>query len=123
MDEVFLRGMQFYGRHGVLPQEQVLGQRFIVHVRLQADLRAACASDEVADTVNYAAVHACVQARVQGQPVNLIERLAELIAQDILTTWPTVAQVTVEVEKPQAPIAGVLDTAGVAITRRRDELD
>lgn len=123
MDEVFLQGMRFYGRHGVLPEEQTHGQQFVVHVRLRVDLQAAAQSDRVSDTVDYSAVYQVVRERVEGAPVKLLERLGGLIAADILLHWPKVEEVRVQVEKPGAPIAGVLETVGVTITQARRPLD
>lgn len=120
MDEIFLRGMQFFGRHGVLREETTLGQRFVVHLRMKVDLEAAAQSDDVTDTVDYAAVYGLVRERVEGQPFRLLERLAGTIADDVLSMWPRVESVAVEVEKPGAPIPGVLDTAGVRVERDRD---
>lgn len=117
MDEVFLNGMEFFGRHGVMPEEQVLGQRFVVHVRMEGDFRAAGHSDDLADAVNYASVFNRVRERVEGPPVRLLERLASLIAEDVLSDWPQVVRVSVEVDKPGAPIAGVFATAGVRVVR------
>lgn len=117
MDEIYLTGMEFFGRHGVMPEEQVLGQRFVVHVRMEGDFQAAGASDELEDAVNYASVFEHVRDRVEGPPVRLLERLACLIAEDLLAHWPQLARVHVQVEKPGAPIAGVFATAGVRVTR------
>ncbi|WDL98214.1 dihydroneopterin aldolase [Alicyclobacillus sp. ALC3] len=121
MDEVFLKGMEFFGRHGVMPEEQVLGQRFVVHMRMEGDYRAASESDELAEAVDYARVFERVRERVEGPPVRLLERLAALIAQDVLTDWPAVARVSVQVDKPGAPIAGVFATAGVRVSRTRTD--
>src|SRR4051794_17407585 len=64
MDKILLRGLVFYGFHGVNPEEQALGQRFRVDVTVWADLAPAAASDAVADTVSYATVYKRVRALV-----------------------------------------------------------
>jgi dihydroneopterin aldolase len=119
MDEIIIRGMQFYGRHGVSPAENEIGQRFVVHLALRLDLREAGQTDDVRRTVNYAHVFQEVKALVEGSPVKLIETLAERIAEALLTRFPRLEAVVVEVEKPGAPIPGVFGTVSVRIERRR----
>ncbi|MBX6352810.1 MAG: dihydroneopterin aldolase [Thermoflavifilum sp.] len=121
MDEIVLRGMQFYGRHGVNPAEKEMGQRFIVHLVLGLDVREAAASDDVRRTVNYAQVYRVVQQLVEGEPVRLIETLAERIAGHLLDRFPRLLRVQVEVEKPGAPIPGIFSTVSVRLERRRGE--
>jgi dihydroneopterin aldolase len=119
MDEIILRGMQFYGRHGVNPAETEMGQRFIVHLALRLDVRAAAQADDVRQTVNYAQVYAAVKELVEGTPVKLIETLAERIAARLLDRFGRLQSVCVEVEKPGAPIPGVFSTVSVRIERSR----
>ena len=117
-DEILLEGMRFYAYHGVNPEEQALGQRFIVDVALAVDLRRPGQSDDLADTISYSAVYKVVRGIVEGEPRNLIEAVAEEIASAILTGFPPVARVTVTVRKPEVPMKGsLLDAAGVRITR------
>ena len=117
-DEILLEGMRFYAFHGVNPEEQALGQRFIVDVVLAVGLRRPGQSDDLSDTVSYSAVYKVVRGIVEGEPRNLIEAVAEEIASAILMGFPPVARVTVTVRKPEVPMKGsLLDAAGVRITR------
>jgi len=119
-DEVFLEGMRFYGYHGVNPEEQALGQRFVVDVNLAADLRQAGRSDDLGDTVNYSAVAKCVRAIVEGPPRNLIEAVAEEIATALLSEQPQARSVTVTLRKTEAALKGIImEAAGVRIRRSR----
>ncbi|TDY49590.1 dihydroneopterin aldolase [Alicyclobacillus sacchari] len=118
LDEIALLGMRFYGHHGAYEAEQKLGQRFIVNLWLYADLRRAGEADDLGLTVNYADVFAATQKVVEGEPKRLLEALAERIAETVLTQFPLVRSVVVEVEKPGAPIPGILDTVRVRIHRR-----
>jgi dihydroneopterin aldolase len=120
MDKILLRGLTFYGFHGVNPEEQALGQRFRVDVTLWADLAPAAASDAVADTVSYATVYKRVRALVEGQPSALLEHLAGQICADLLALDPRLARVRVRVTKRQPPLKGATaGTAGVQLTRGR----
>jgi dihydroneopterin aldolase len=121
-DEILLEGMRFYAYHGVNPEERALGQRFTVDVTLAVDLRRAGQSDNLADTVSYSAVYKLVRGIVEGEPRDLIEAVAEAIAVEILTNFPTVQSVSVTVRKPEVPMKGsMLDAAGVRITRSRTD--
>lgn len=116
-DKIFLAGMQFYGRHGVFPEEKTMGQKFIVDVELSLDLKKAGLTDDLAHTPNYADIYSLIKNIVTIKSFNLIEALAEAIAQNILTSYQ-VEQVIVRVKKPHAPISGIFDYMGCEIVRR-----
>ena len=116
LDEIVLTGLTVFGRHGVYDHERENGQEFTVDLRLTMSLRAAAASDDVVDTVHYGELAEKVAAVVAGEPVNLIETLAERIAHVALAD-SRVQFVTVTVHKPHAPIA--LTFSDVAVTVRR----
>jgi dihydroneopterin aldolase len=116
MDRISLSGLRVRGRHGVYDFERAQGQDFVVDVVLELDLRPAARSDDVVDTVHYGELAERLAAIVAGEPVRLIETLADRLAADCLTD-PRVAAATVTVHKPQAPIE--LEFADVAVTLRR----
>ncbi len=119
-DRVLLKGMIFYGHHGALPAERELGQRFVVDIELDCDLRPAGLSDDLAKTVDYSEVHRQAREVVEGDPVNLIETVAERIAASILERQHSVAAVRVRVTKPDVRLENtVLDGAAAEILRRR----
>lgn len=119
-DAVFLEGMQFYAYHGVNAEEQSLGQRFVVDVVLQADLRVAGATDDLTRTVNYSAVYKAVRKIVEGPPRQLIEAVAEEIASELLARF-LATRVEVTIRKPEVPLKGaMLAAAGVRIVRSHD---
>ena len=119
-DHILLDGMVFYGYHGVHPEERRLGQRFIVDIDATCDLAPAGRADDLAATVSYSAIYRITKAIVEGEPRALIEAVAEAVASEILTAFPTVTAVSVTVRKPEAPIAGsILRDVGVRIRRRR----
>jgi len=118
MDKIILEGMEFFGYHGVLPEERSLGQRFIVDLDLELDLKPAGVADDVSRTVDYAAVFELVEKSVTERSYFLIEALAEDIANRVLVQFPVEA-VVVRVKKPQAPIAGHFASMAVEIRRSR----
>ena len=115
-DRIELRGLRVRGRHGVLAAERELGQEFVVDLVLELDTRAAAASDDVRDTVHYGEVAEDVAAVVAGEPVALLERLAQRVA-DVVLARERVLAVEVEVHKPQAPIALAFDDVVVRVRR------
>jgi 7,8-dihydroneopterin aldolase/epimerase/oxygenase len=117
VDTIFLERMQFYGYHGVNPEERTLGQRFVVDVELSTSLKAAGRSDDLEDTINYSAVYKRVRAIVEGPPRSLIEAVAEEIAVTLLNEYPA-TRVAVAVRKPEVALRGaMLGSAGVRIVR------
>ncbi|MEU6531736.1 dihydroneopterin aldolase [Streptomyces sp. NPDC046928] len=118
MDRVALRGLRARGYHGVFPEERREGQTFVVDLVLGLDTRPAAADDDLAKTVHYGVVAEEVVAVVQGEPVNLIETLAERVAQACLK-HEGVHEVEVTVHKPDAPITVPFDDVTVTITRSR----
>ncbi len=118
-DRIRLSGVRGRGFHGVFAHERREGQEFVVDVELAVDLGPAGASDDLADTVNYGEIGAAALARIEGEPHDLIERLAELVAQDALA-HPSVDEVTVTVHKPQAPVGVPFGDVTVSVTRRRE---
>ena len=122
MDRIFLRGMRFMACHGVLPHEQEVPQPFEVDVELGLSLRAAGESDDLDDTVNYAKVYRTVSSIMNGASKQLIEALAEEIAEDLLWQFSPLRWVRVTVHKPTAPIDGIFSDVGVTILRSRKDL-
>lgn len=119
LDKIFVRGLALHARHGVNKEEQVLGQRFILHLAVWLDFSAAGKSDKIGDTISYADVISVAEKAFTSEWFYLIEKGAEKIAQALFEAFDRVMVVDVTIEKPGAPIASVFDTVGVSITRRR----
>jgi 7,8-dihydroneopterin aldolase/epimerase/oxygenase len=119
-DRILLEGMVFFGYHGTLPAERELGQRFVVDVELRLDLRPAGLADELNLTVDYGEVHRQARQVVEGEPVDLVETVAERISASVLEEHPAVELVKVRVAKPDVRLDGtVLRGSAVEIVRRR----
>jgi len=117
-DEIVLTGLTVFGRHGVFAHEREDGQEFTIDLRVRMPLSDAAASDDVTDTVHYGELAEAVAAVVAGEPVNLIETLAERIAAVALAD-PRVRSVVVTVHKPHAPIPLTFSDVAVTIERHR----
>ena len=122
-DRITLTGVDALGYHGVLPSERENGQPFIVDVVLHAEIRQAGRTDDLDHTVDYSEVADTIVAAITGQPLNLIEALAQRIAESIFAlesaTRTNVSVVEVTVHKPQAPINVPFSDVSVTIVRVR----
>lgn len=117
-DKIIVQGMTFWGYHGVNPEERTQGQRFVVDLELAMDLAPAGTSDDLGQTASYAAAYRVAKEVVEGEPLNLIEAVAERLAAALLERFP-LESVRVRVRKPWAPVKGsVLDTVAVEVVRR-----
>jgi dihydroneopterin aldolase len=117
-DWIALKGLRARGNHGVQDLERTLGQDFVVDVILELDLGRAAYTDDVNDTVDYGKLADRLVAAVGGQPVNLLETLADRLVAVCLADR-RVAAVTVTVHKPQAPIPHEFTDVSVTLRRRR----
>ncbi len=101
---------------GIYPEERTNRQDLIVSVTLDADLRRACRSDDLADSIDYAAIKKKILDLAESSRFHLIERFAQAVA-DLALADRRVRQVTVTVEKPGA--LRFARSAGVTIRRQR----
>ncbi len=117
-DKIILEGMEFYAYHGVLPGEQELGQRFVVDLELRGYLHIPGRFDDLGATIDYAQVFGLVREIVEKERYQLLEALAERIAQAVLEQYGP-EEVLVRVKKPHAPLGGIFSYVGVEIVRKR----
>ena len=117
-DRIALTGLRVRGTHGVYEFERA-GQDFVIDAVLEMNLATAAASDDVADTVHYGELADRLAAIVGGEPVNLIETLAQRLAAECLADR-RVRAVELTVHKPQAPIPHVFADVAVTLRRERD---
>ena len=119
-DKIILKGMRFYGYHGVNPEEKALGQTYLVDLEADADLEVPGKTDSLDDTISYSHLYRAVRAVMEGESRNLLEALAEEVARKLLTEF-ALDGVAVTVKKPHPPVKGSsIDFAAVTIFRRRD---
>jgi dihydroneopterin aldolase len=116
LDRITISGLRVRGYHGVLPHERAAGQDFVVDAVLWLDAAPAAAADDLSLTVDYGAVADQLAAIVAGEPVDLIETLADRLAAACLAAGP-VQGAEVTVHKPQAPVGQ--EVADIAVTVRR----
>ncbi|MDI6893021.1 MAG: dihydroneopterin aldolase [Bacillota bacterium] len=118
VDRIILKGMTFYGRHGVLPEEKDKGQPFVVDLVLYLDLEQAALADDLGCTVDYSRVFEAVRQIVEGDRFDLIEAMARDISEQVMARFP-VTGVRVRVKKPKAPLGGIIQYVAVSMRRWR----
>lgn len=117
MDSIQIRDLEVYCHHGVLKEETVLGQKFLVSLTLYMDTRPSGICDDLSKSIDYAEVSHFVKREMEKKNFKLIEAVAEHLARSILFTFPKVEKIRVEIKKPWAPILLPLDTVSVCIER------
>ena len=118
MDAIEVNGIRSYGYTGFLAEERVLGQWFVVDLTLWLDLRTAGISDDLTDTVDYRQTIDIVKQIIKTAKFALVEKLAEVIAQKILT-FDAIAKVRVKLSKPAPPIPDFSGSIVIDITRSK----
>lgn len=117
MDVIRLKGLRFFGYHGVFEEEKRLGQEFMVDVEILTNTQHAGQSDNLETTVDYSKVYEIVKDEVEQQRYDLLEALAEHVAERVRETFPVIHETVVRVRKPSAPLGGPMDYVEVEIRR------
>ena len=117
-DRIAVRGLRAYGHHGVYAFERRQGQTFSCDAVLEVDTRPAAEFDDLARTVNYAELAQRLYAVLSGEPVDLLETLAQRLA-DVCLAYDLVEAVEVTVHKPEADLGVPFADVTVTIRRRR----
>jgi dihydroneopterin aldolase/2-amino-4-hydroxy-6-hydroxymethyldihydropteridine diphosphokinase len=119
--------MRAIGTHGLLSEERTRAQPFEIDLDVELDLQPAGRSDDLADTVDYAAVGTAALGVISGPHVDLLERLAELIARAaaaaVTSTGLVASAVSVTVRKLRPPVPFEMESVGVTIHRMASELE
>jgi len=119
-DSIEIRGIECFGFHGVYPEEQKLGQRFVLDISLDLDLRPAAQNDDLTLGVDYGLVIRRSREIVEGEPCQLIETVAERVAAGVLDSFAPVRGIQVFLHKPNAPVRGApVGDIAVRILRER----
>ena len=118
-DRITVDGLEVFANHGVYPEENALGQKFVVSLTLYADLGEAGRNDDLDASIDYGAVCHDVDAFLRGRTFKLIEAAAEGVARMLLKRYTSLLGVRVKLEKPWAPVGLPLRSCGVEIERTR----
>lgn len=117
MDKIKIRNLEIFAHHGVFPEENVLGQKFIINVTLYTDLRNAGKTDELTASIHYGEICLQMEHFLTTHTFKLLERAAESLAETLLMNVPHLEKIKLEIKKPWAPIGLPLETVSVEIER------
>ena len=118
MDKIEIKKLEIFANHGVFPEENVLGQKFVISATLYTDTRKAGLTDELTASIHYGEVSHMITKFTKEHTYKLLETLAENLCQMLLQELPLLKMITLRIEKPWAPVALPLETVAVEITRR-----
>jgi dihydroneopterin aldolase/2-amino-4-hydroxy-6-hydroxymethyldihydropteridine diphosphokinase len=117
MDRITISNLEVFAYHGVLKEENALGQKFLVSAELETDITKAAKNDDIHESINYASVCKTIEAYLKENTFKLIETTADRLAEHLLKTYDRINKIKVEIKKPWAPILMTLDTVSVIVER------
>ena len=117
MDKIEIKNLEIFANHGVFPEENILGQKFVISATLYTDTRKAGLTDELTASIHYGEVSHMITKFTKEHTYKLLEALAENLCQMLLQELPLLKMITLRVEKPWAPVGLPLETVAVETTR------
>lgn len=119
MDKIIVKDLELFCYHGVNPEEKEDGQIFVFDIEASADLSKPCLTDNVDDTVSYAKIIKTVRRVAQSEKNDLIERVAQRVADELFNDFEKIKTLKITLKKPQAPIKADFNYVAVEIERAR----
>lgn len=119
MDKIYIEDLEIFANHGVFNEENVLGQKFLISLELDIDLREAGKTDDLAKTINYGELCWAVEEEFKKENYNLLEKCSEKVCEYILVKYEQVKGVKIKLKKPWAPIGKPLKYAAVEMERKK----
>jgi dihydroneopterin aldolase len=112
---ILLENVEFFARHGVLAEEKVTGNRFIINLKIEVDNIDACKNDNLESTVNYAEIYKLIDEEM-AVPSKLLEHVAYRILSRIKSQFKLVTHTEIKISKKTPPIEGIIEQASVILT-------
>lgn len=119
--QILIENLDIYAYHGVFAEEERLGQRFLIDLVLDADLRRAALSDDLADTVDYGRAVAIVSEAFTSRRFQLLETAAKGMADALFAAFPPVTRIAIILRKPAPPIPAILGATGIRMSFTRGD--
>ena len=120
MDKIIIDSLKIFAYHGVNPEETLMGQWFVLDIEAWADLTNACTTDELDDTVSYAAIIKTVKKAMTEKNCKLLEHAAQRTADAIFNEHDKIKRIRLRLSKPDAPIKADFVFVAVEIERERN---
>lgn len=116
---IFLKDICCYAYHGVAPQENIIGNEYIINLKLKVNISRAMRTDDVVDTVNYAEIHEAVKAEM-AIPSKLLEHVSGRIVDKLFERFPDIEEIELRLSKRNPPMGADIDAAGVELRCSRE---
>ena len=120
MDKIIVKDLKLFCYHGVNTEEKIDGQNFIFDIEADIDLSKPCVTDDVDDTVSYAKIIKTVRRVAQSEKNDLLERVAQRVADELLDEFKKIQTIKILLKKPEAPIKADFSYVAVEIVRSRE---
>lgn len=111
---ILLKDICYFAYHGVAPQENIIGNEYLINLRLKVDISQAIQTDDVSDTVSYADIHEAVKAEMSVSS-KLLEHVCGRIVQRLLAEFPAIEEIELRLSKRNPPMGADIDSAGVEL--------
>lgn len=120
MQKVIIKNLEIMGRHGVKPEEKINFQPFVISASMSTEFLEAAETDNIDKTVNYSSVCKLFDKIVKENSFNLIEKLAAECAYAVMENFTNVSEITLSVDKPQAPMKGKFESVAAELSLKRE---
>ena len=121
--KLYVTGLEIFAYHGLFDEENKLGQKFIFDVVCDVDYSAALSSDKMEDSISYADIAQTIEKVVTKNTFNLLERLAGEILKQLFSLYPTINNINLKINKPNAPVNLPFRSCGVEVSISREEAE
>lgn len=118
--KIYLRNVRFHAFHGVLPQEGIVGNDYLVNLVLDYDFSSAMKTDDLQGTLNYAEVYQKVREEM-AVPSKLLEHVAGKIVHRLFSDFPEIQKLQLSITKVNPPMGADSDGAGVEVVLTNDK--
>jgi len=118
MGKIVIEEMEFYAFHGHYQEEQIVGNRFLVDLELEADLSAPAQSDQLEDAINYQEAYKLIKHEMRITKSNLLENIARRILDALFREMKGIEKATVKIRKMHPPMGGPIQSVGISMSRK-----
>jgi len=122
MGKIVIEEMEFYAFHGHYQEEQIVGNRFLVDLEMEADLSAAADSDNLDDAVNYQQAYQIIKNEMRRTKSNLLENIGKRILDALFTEMKSIKKATIRVRKLNPPMGGPIKSVGIKMSQKQKAL-
>lgn len=116
---ILLKEIRCYAYHGVAPQENLIGNEYLIDLKLKVNISKAAQTDEVADTVNYAEVHHVIKTEM-AVPSKLLEHVGGRIIEKLFEQFPAIEEIELRLSKRNPPMGADIESAGIELHCSRE---